>query len=168
MGVVRTGAAPTDFAGVQPRPQRAAREAQAVEPVRIVFVEPRGEHVALPGGGRDLVALELRDDRGEAFDAFGLRLARDALPFEQEAHEVRARHRLDLGAQRLDGVAMDARQQAAFAPFERGVALLHGFGRARLFGEAAAQHEAFALELDERDVDFGEAQSRATRPGRAR
>ena len=98
----------------------------------------------------------------------GFGCARDALPVEQEAHEIRARHRLDLGAQRLDGVTVDARQQSALAPFERGVALLHGLGRARLFGEPAAQHEPFALEFDERDVDFGEARARALRPCRAR
>ena len=62
------------FRGREPRPQRAARQAQAVEPVRIVFIEARGEHVALPGRGRNFVALELRDDGGEAFDALGFRL----------------------------------------------------------------------------------------------
>jgi hypothetical protein len=39
------------------------------------------------------------------------------LPVEQEAHEVLPLDRLDLAPQALDGVAMDARQQVAFAPF---------------------------------------------------
>ena len=124
-------------------------ETQAVEPVRVVFVEARGQDVALPGGGGDFVSLELRDDGGETFDAFGFRRARHALPFEQEAHEIRGRYRLDLGAQRLDGVAIDAREQAPLAPFERG----RRSGR-----ELAAQHEALAFELQQRDVDVGGAE----------
>jgi hypothetical protein len=39
------------------------------------------------------------------------------LPVEQEAHEVAPFDRLDLAPQALDGVAVDARQQVAFAPF---------------------------------------------------
>ena len=94
----------------------------------------------------------------------GFGCARDALPVEQEAHEVRGRHRLDLRAQRLDGVAVDAREQAALAPFERGVAEL-ARPRASLASsrEAAAQHETFAFELHQRDVDFRRRQGRATR-----
>jgi hypothetical protein len=38
------------------------------------------------------------------------------LPLEQEAHEVGRRHRLDLGAQPRQRVAVDARQQRAVAP----------------------------------------------------
>ena len=43
-------------------------------------------------------------------------LGRDALPIEQEAQEVARQHRLDLGAQTFDGVAVDAREQPAIAP----------------------------------------------------
>jgi hypothetical protein len=39
------------------------------------------------------------------------------LPVEQKAHEILQRHRLDFPAQALDRVAMNARQQMAFAPF---------------------------------------------------
>ena len=42
----------------------------------------------------------------------------DVLPGEQEAHEIGRADRLDLGAQPVERVAMDARQQAAVAPFE--------------------------------------------------
>ena len=55
-----------------------------------------------------------------AFGALHARLGRDVLPAEQEAQEVARGDRLDLGAQPLDRVAMDARQQAALAPFVLG------------------------------------------------
>ena len=45
------------------------------------------------------------------------RVGRDALPVEQEAQEVARRDRLDLRAQALDRVAVDAREQPALAPF---------------------------------------------------
>jgi hypothetical protein len=44
------------------------------------------------------------------------RISRDALPIEQEAHEVAYRDRLDLRAQTCDGLGMDAREQTALAP----------------------------------------------------
>jgi hypothetical protein len=40
------------------------------------------------------------------------------LPGEQEAHEVGARDRLDLAAQAIHGVAVDARQEAPVAPVD--------------------------------------------------
>ena len=52
-----------------------------------------------------------------AFGPLHLRVGRDALPVEQEAQEVARRHGLDLGAQPLDRVTVDAREQPALAPF---------------------------------------------------
>ncbi len=52
------------------------------------------------------------------------------LPGEQETHEVGARDRLDLAAQAIHGVAVDARQKAPVAPLD--------LGRA---GEGAALHD---------------------------
>src|SRR5690348_17491429 len=40
----------------------------------------------------------------------------DVLPGEEEAHEIRGVNRLDLRAQSIERVAMNARQQAAIAP----------------------------------------------------
>jgi hypothetical protein len=59
------------------------------------------------------------------------------LPVEQEAHEVAQFDRLDFAPQPLDGVAMDARQQVAFAPF-------FFLGARR---EAAAHDIAFGFQL---------------------
>jgi hypothetical protein len=117
-----------------------------------------GEYVAFPGRGGNFVAFELRDHRGETFHAFRFGSARDSLPIQQESHEVRAGHRLDLRAQGLDGVTMNARQQPALAPFERGVTPRHGLGHAGFLAEAAAQHEAFAFELDEGHGHIGDRQ----------
>jgi hypothetical protein len=64
---------------------------------------------------------------------------RQLVPAEQEAHELRRRHRLDLGAQPVARVAVHAREQAPVAPF----------GCARR-GERAAHRAAFGLELQQR------------------
>ena len=85
-----------------------------------------------------------------------LRVGRHTLPGEQEAQEVARGDRLDLGAQALDRVVMDAREQPPVAPFV-GVAA----GR-----EAAAQGEAFDLQRDERGGDRRPARARAARPAR--
>ena len=42
----------------------------------------------------------------------------DVLPLEQEAHVVARLDRLDLAAQALERVAMDARQQVPLAPLD--------------------------------------------------
>ena len=42
----------------------------------------------------------------------------DVLPGEQEAHEVGGADRLDLRAQAIERVAMDAREQTTVAPFD--------------------------------------------------
>ena len=64
------------------------------------------------------------------------------LPAEQEAHEIRRTDRLDLGAQPVQRVAMDAGEQRPVAPFELGLA-----GR-----EASAEHHAVRFEQQERGV----------------
>ena len=47
------------------------------------------------------------------------RIRRDALPAQEETQEVARGDRLDLGAQSLDGVAVDPGEQPALAPFVR-------------------------------------------------
>ena len=66
----------------------------------------------------------------------------DVLPREQEPHEVGGADRLDLRAQAIERVAVDARQQPPIAPFERrGSADRVRSDR----GKRAAQHDALAL-----------------------
>ena len=90
----------------------------------------------------------------ERLRALHARLGRDVLPAEQEAQEVARRDRLDLRAQPLDRVAMDARQQAALAPFVLGRA-----GR-----EAAAHGEAFGLQGREAGGDRRDRAARRAPP----
>src|SRR5262249_38707643 len=92
----------------EPQPRRLAGEAAGVEPARLVVLDARRQDLAFPGAGRDREAFELGDDRIEAQRAFDLRFGCHALPAQQEAHEVARGHRLDLRAQALDRVAMDA------------------------------------------------------------
>ena len=65
------------------------------------------------------MAFELAQHVGQAAFAFAALVAvasRELVPAEQEAHELRRRHRLDLGAQLVARVAVHACEQAAVAP----------------------------------------------------
>ena len=112
LGRSRRQARPADFAG----------QAEHVEHRRVVAVEAGRKHRALPGRSGKLEAVELRERpragrRGRSADR---RI--DVLPAEEEAHEVRRADRLDLGAEPVQRVAMDAREQRPIAPFERPMA----------------------------------------------
>ena len=86
----------------------------------LVAVEPRRQHGALPGRGRQLDAVERATARAQPVDAGQLvRLGRRAARRTGSAWKSAARDRLDFGAQPVERVAMDARQQPAVAPFER-------------------------------------------------
>src|SRR5262249_31375637 len=96
-------------------------------------------------------------DGGSPFHA---RTGGDVLPGEEEAQEIARRHRLDLRAQALDRVMMDAHEEPALAPFLR----------ERAGGEAAAHGEAFVFERRERGGGggCGEAERGGERVGRDR
>src|SRR6478736_1472254 len=64
---------------------------------------------------------------------------------EEEAQEIGGADWLDLGAQLVEGIAMDARQQPAVAPLELG-------GTRR---KAPAQDPALRLEREQRDLRLG-------------
>ena len=133
---------------------------------RIVVFEARGQDVALPGGGGDFDALQLLDDLREAVDAdaagvgggaavrvaaVGVGQRHDGMPCEEESHEIGGADGFDAAAQAAEGLAMDAGEQAAFAPFFAG-----GAG-----AESAAQDVAVAFEGDERELDGGAGQVQA-------
>ena len=120
----------------KPSPGHTAAHAEPVELLRAVVRDACGQHVVLPRGGRELETLELLDHRGEPFGALHLVLARDVLPVQEEAQEVGRAHRLDLGAQAVQRVAVDSREQAPVAPLE--------FGRSRR--EASAQDRPWLQE----------------------
>ena len=77
------------------------------------------------------------------------------LPAQQEAHEVLRRHRLDLTAQAIRRVAMDAGEEAPLAELDIPIALI------ALRIEAPAQREALGLELGEGLLDGAHGSSDA-------
>ena len=133
----------------QPPPSDAAGEAAVVEPLGLVAGKPRGQDFALPGRGGRGEALELLHQRLDRLGAFHAGVIRHALPREQETQEVARGDRLDLGAQALEGIAMNAREQAALAPLIR----IDG-------QEPAAEREAFHFERRERRRDLARGQSK--------
>src|SRR5260221_12927661 len=121
-----------------------AGETLIVEPGRLVAGETRRQDLAFPGAGGGLVTFELLDHRGDGVRSFAACAGAAALPVEEEAQEVARGDRLDLGAQALDGVAVDAGKQAALAPF---IVLL----RRR---EPPAQRETLDFERGEPSLDL--------------
>ena len=103
-------------ADLQPRPGHFTGHAQLVEPGAPVPGHAAWEHRLLPDAGGDLEALELRDGCGDACAPLALRARGDALPAQQEAHEVLRGDRLDLLPQALLRVAVNADEQAPRAP----------------------------------------------------
>ena len=125
MGVERTGAAPRAGASSARVPPRAARRVQMNRPARqcssshcgSYSVIARGNDFGLPGARRRFESLELREHRGQRIGALHPRIRQNALPFAQESQEIPGRDRLDFRAQPFHGVAMNAGQQPALAPF---------------------------------------------------
>ena len=102
--------------------------------------------MALPGDGGDVEALELRNGFEQPALALELGAGGDVLPSQEEAHEVLRGDGLDLLAEPVEGVAVDAGEKATVAEF---------FG-VSLGAEAAAHDRAFAFELGEDGVGGGE------------
>ena len=161
IGVERTGEAPRSGSA-----ERAARRVQTKRPARQCSSSHSGSYSviragrmsvshAAAGASNPSSCVEHRSHRVRALHP---RIRQDPLPVEQKAQEIPRRHRLDLGAQPLDGVAVNAREQAPLAPF-----VLGGAGR-----EPAAQGEALALQDREGAVDGRQRQTRANRRRSAR
>ena len=131
------GRAAASARGGQPRPADFAGEAEHVEHRRLVAVDARGQHVRAPtrsaASSKPSSCGRLRAGRR---CRSGVSTDRDVLPGEEEAHEVGGADRLDLGAQPVQRVAMDSREQPPVAPFER---------RSHAPVNCAAQDDAFAI-----------------------
>ena len=121
-----------------------ASKAKVIEPRRLIAGEPQRQDLGFPSDGRCFEAFKLRDDIIERPCAFHAGIRCRALPTKQEAQEVAGGDRLDLGAQPLHGVLMNARQQAPLAPF---LAL-------RRRSEPPAHGEAFDFERCERTCEL--------------
>ena len=124
----------------QASPDHPTGAAQRIQPGAVVAFEARRQQLAFPGGGRRLIALQLLEHGRHGVRPFATGRRGKPLPVEQEAQEIAALHRLDLPAQTLDRVAMDARQQVPLAPLFLAAAR----------GEAPTQHIALALQRGQR------------------
>src|SRR6185503_16903297 len=124
----------------EPRPDETAGETLLIEPRRVVLVDSRRQDLCFPCSCRCLEALELCEDGGDSIWPLHPCPRRCTLPLEQETQEIARFHRLDLRPQALHGVAMDARQQPALAPFPL---------CRRLGGEPAMNRRSFRLQRNE-------------------
>ena len=101
----------------QPRPAHLAGQAQRVEHRRLIAVDAIREDRPFPGVCRELEAVERFEHRSQPVHAGEAARWGDVLPREQEAHEIGGADRFDLGAEPVERVAVDPRQQPAVAPF---------------------------------------------------
>src|SRR5260370_21386969 len=123
----------------QLRPADLVAEGEGVEEGWIVAIHSRGQNRSFPRVDRDFEAFELMKNLAESVDA--AQLLRHVLPREKESREVGDIHRLDFGAEAVERVSMDAREQAAIAPLVRSL-------------ECAAQNRTLRFAREERGVRF--------------
>src|ERR1700686_864962 len=101
----------------EPPPPDRARQTKLIDLFWIVIGDTSREGLAFPGIRRRFKSLQLSQRFEQAALAQQLCARRDMLPTEKPVHELRRSYRLDLLAQLSERKAMDARQQAALAPF---------------------------------------------------
>jgi hypothetical protein len=117
--------------------------------------------------------LQLTNDLEHTSFTNNLRAWGDVLPSQQPAHELSGSDRLNLLAQRAERKPMNARQQAAIAPFNCRAPPLSPLlseegtkGWCGRTGELPSQHSAFGLEAKHGSLDIGRRQSYGARqPG---
>ena len=112
----------------QPCPRDRASQAQHVEHRRLVPLDARGKHIALPRARGRFDAIELRDRLAQPVEAQQTGLGLDVLPDEKESHEIGWTDRRDLGAEAIQRVAMDACEQPSITPFQRRADLVRSAG----------------------------------------
>ena len=131
-----------------PPPRHPSHHAERIEQGRVVLRDPGGQHLGLPGSGRNLEAIQLCDDGSQTLEAGCVLVCIDPLPCEQKPHEVGRTRRLDLGAQFVQSVPVDPGEQATVAPFERGRPAVPGT-------ELPPEDHALALQRGQRDIGVG-------------
>ncbi len=127
----------------QTRPANFAAQAEHVQHRGLVTFEPRGQHITFPRAGRKLEAIELRENRPQTFGARQLARGPHVLPREEEPHELGWADRCNFGAQAIQGVAVDSREQTPIAPFQR----------TRVRCERPTQNRPFRFERQQGRVD---------------
>ena len=139
-GWVGGDAAPADGSG----------EAESVEPAGVVVGDAGGEEGALPLDGWGFEAFELVEGVEDSFFAGELGLRGEVLPVEEPAHVDGGGDGFDLLAEGGDGEAVDALQDAAFAPFDFVVWISVGrWLSCRGIFEGSAHEEALHLHGEE-------------------
>ena len=113
VGTIAGGDGPLDQR--QPSPHHLARQAEVIEPLGPIGVDPRGQH-SLPFAGRPLGALKLFDHLGQPGSPVELGIARQVPPRLQKLLPSFLADRLYLGSPPLAGIAVDAGEQAPGAP----------------------------------------------------
>ncbi len=135
----------------EPRPRNLAGEAEHVQHRRAIIVDARGKHAAFPGRRGKLAAIEDCERFAKSIQA-GQPIAKvDVLPFEEEAHEIRRRDRFNFGAEPVDRVAMDAREQRAIAPLQMEV----GGRRPEAGAKPAAQDDPLVFKGEQGGIGLG-------------
>jgi len=99
-------------------PAYGSGETEGIEPAGIVVGDAGGKEGAFPFDGRGLEAFELAEGFEDAFFAGELGLGGEVLPLQEPAHVDRGGDGFDLFAEGGYGAAVDALQDAAFAPFD--------------------------------------------------
>src|SRR5579864_2537614 len=99
-------------------PAHGARQAELIQPLRIVVRDASCENLPLPRVGGDFKPLKLPQYFKRSPFTLDLRSRRDVLPSQQPAHELGSRYGFDLLSQGCDGEPMDSRQQTSLTPFE--------------------------------------------------
>ena len=129
----------------QARPDRAAGQAQVVEPRHVVGIKTRRQQLGFPRRDRRLEALQLADHGVERVGPLAPIVRHQMLPAEQEAHEILRADGLDFLPQPLHRVAMNSREQRPIAPFLR----------RRERREGARHCNALRRQRGERRIDVG-------------
>ena len=106
-------------------PGQPAADTEQIQPLRVVVADSGRVNAAFPGGRGSGGAVEQPDaflqlqlaveNRSRA----GRFAGAQTMPLKQEFGEQFQRYRLDALAMQIDGIAMDALQQAPFAPLHR-------------------------------------------------
>jgi len=124
----------------EPRPGALSGEALCVKPGRLILRDASRKDLCLPGVCRRLKTLQRCERRRQCIRSLQPRLLRHLLPRKQEPEEIPRRDGLDLGAQTLDRIVVDAGKQPAVAPLFVIDAL----------NEPSAQNRALDLQCRER------------------
>src|SRR5262245_45079649 len=90
-------------------PSNAAGEAELVEPLRRVVLDAKREHVRLPGGGGQFIAIQRIQDRLDSCRTLGAMSDINPLPGKEEPLKVGQGDRLNLRAQSVQGQSVNAR-----------------------------------------------------------